>query len=363
MLGSDGAAARPVGAAMRRAIELSQRGPAWGVNPQVGCVLLAPDGRVLAEGWHRGAGTAHAEVDALSKVQNAGAAQGATAVVTLEPCNHTGLTGPCSEALIAAGVAEVVFAVDDPGARSAGGGARLAAAGVGVQRGLLRYEVEQSIRPWLTSMRTRRPYVTVKWAASLDGRTAAADGTSQWITGDAARADVHLRRSLNDAIMVATGTVLADDPSLTARAGDQSLYGHQPVPVVVGERGIAPGSRLAGHPQTALEYRTRDVEFVLADLFDRGMRSVFVEGGPTLARALLARGLADEIVAYVAPVLLGGPRLAIGDLGVTSMTDARRLDLVSADLLGTDLRLVLRPHAPTVTFPTSEGEPVVHRNH
>ncbi|NUT58987.1 MAG: bifunctional diaminohydroxyphosphoribosylaminopyrimidine deaminase/5-amino-6-(5-phosphoribosylamino)uracil reductase RibD, partial [Agromyces sp.] len=162
---------------MRRALELAMRGPATGVNPRVGCVILSPHGDVLAEGWHRGAGTAHAEVDALSRLAP-GAAEGATAVVTLEPCNHTGRTGPCAEALIEAGVARVVYAVADPGDHSAGGADRLRAAGVEVTAGVLADEAEAVLDDWLFAARHHRPHVTVTWASTLDGRAAAADGTS-----------------------------------------------------------------------------------------------------------------------------------------------------------------------------------------
>src|SRR5688572_12302961 len=167
--------------AMRHALALARRGPR-GVNPQVGAVILSPAGDILAEGWHRGAGTSHAEVDALSHL-GPGAAHGATAIVTLEPCNHTGRTGPCSEALIAAGVARVLYAIDDPNAVSAGGGERLRSAGVSVEAGLLADEAHELLDSWLTVQRPGRPHVTVKWAQSLDGRAAASDGTSQWITG------------------------------------------------------------------------------------------------------------------------------------------------------------------------------------
>jgi diaminohydroxyphosphoribosylaminopyrimidine deaminase/5-amino-6-(5-phosphoribosylamino)uracil reductase len=175
--------------AMRRALAIAQRGPR-GVNPQVGAIILSPAGEVLAEGWHRGAGTVHAEVDALSQLA-AGAAAGATAVVTLEPCNHTGRTGPCSEALLAAGVARVIYAVPDPNPESTGGAERLREAGVEVEAGLLEVAATELLDSWLTVQRLGRPHVTVKWAQSLDGRAAAADGTSQWITGPEARADVH----------------------------------------------------------------------------------------------------------------------------------------------------------------------------
>ncbi|MDF2443806.1 MAG: diaminohydroxyphosphoribosylaminopyrimidine deaminase [Subtercola sp.] len=343
-------------AAMRRAVELSLNGPAWGVNPRVGAVLLAPDGRVLAEGWHRGAGTPHAEVDALSNLPEPGLARGAIAVVTLEPCNHTGRTGPCSRALADAGVSAVYFGVCDPGAASAGGAASLESRGVHAVGGLLAGDVEQSIRPWLTAVRTGRPFVTLKWASSLDGRTAAADGTSQWITGPDARRDVHVRRGLVDAIVVGTGTVLADDPELTARNRDGSLLTHQPAPVVIGARAVPAGSALSRHPEALRHFETHDLEAVLRELFDDGVRSVFVEGGPTLASAFARAGLVDEFVVYLAPVLIGGPRLALGDLGVPSLPDARRLVIDSVDPVGTDVRIVARP-APLVAAPPGPAAP------
>ncbi len=231
--------------AMARARDLARRGPR-GVNPQVGAVILSPDGRVLGEGWHRGAGTPHAEVDALSRLRP-DEARGATAIVTLEPCNHTGRTGPCAEALVEAGVARVVFACADPGEVSSGGAARLRAAAVDVDR-LDESEGEAVIADWLFVQRTGRPRVTVKWAQSLDGRAAAADGSSQWITGPAARAHVHRERSAHDAIAVGTGTVLADDPQLTARV-DGDPDAPQPVPVVFGTRTIPSDAAVRRHPR------------------------------------------------------------------------------------------------------------------
>lgn len=330
--------------AMRRALDLAARGPERGVNPRVGCLLLAPDGSVLAEGWHRGAGTAHAEVDALSKLAP-GAARGATAVVTLEPCNHTGRTGPCSEALLAAGVTRVVYAIGDPGERSSGGADRLRAAGVEVVAGVLADEAETFLADWLFAARHARPRVTVKWAASLDGRAAAADGSSQWITGAVARADVHRRRAAADAIAVGTGTVLADDPALTARDANGALLPRQPVPVVFGRRDVPSGARLTEHPLDPIRLDGRDLRADLAELAARGIRSLFVEGGPTLASAFLAAGLADELLVYLAPALLGGPRLAVGDLGVASIADAHRFDFAAIERLGDDVLVVANPVA------------------
>lgn len=328
-------------AAMRRALAIALHGPR-GLNPQVGAVVLSPSGEIIAEGWHRGAGTPHAEVDALSHLA-ADAARGATAVVTLEPCNHTGRTGPCSEALIAAGITRVVYAVDDPGQASSGGAERLRAAGVDVSAGVLADEGRFLLHDWLAVQRLGRPHVTVKWAQSLDGRAAADDGTSQWITGPAARADVHRRRSLADAIVVGTGTLLADDPALTSRADDGSLRGRQPRPVVLGRRPIPADAAVHRHPLPVLHRPGSDLVAVLDELKDLGVQRVFVEGGPTLASAFIAAGLADEVLAYVAPVLLGGSRLALGDIGVATISDARRLAVASVDRLGDDLLIVATP--------------------
>lgn len=327
--------------AMRRAFALARRGPT-GENPQVGAVILSPSGHVLAEGWHRGAGTAHAEVDALSRLPEGGA-RGATAIVTLEPCNHTGRTGPCALALIEAGVDRVVYALPDPNVVASGGGERLRAAGVEVEGGVLADEARELLGGWLEVQRLGRPFVTVKWAQSLDGRAAANDGSSQWITGPAARADVHRRRAEADAIVAGTGTVLADDPALTARDPDGALLPHQPLPVVIGSTPVAADAAVHRHPRDPLFFATRDLPAVLADLRGRGVQRVFVEGGPTLASAFVRAGLADELLVYVAPVLLGGGRLALGDIGVERIDQARRLAVASVQTLGDDLLVVARP--------------------
>lgn len=326
--------------AMRRALELAANGPLTGGNPRVGCVLLDSDGRIVAEGWHRGAGTPHAEVDALSKVADA---TGLTAVVTLEPCNHTGRTGPCAEALIAAGISRVIYALDDPGEAEGGGAERLRAAGIDVEGGVLAAEAEAFLRDWLTATRRRTPFVSVKWGASLDGRAAAADGTSQWITGTAARQRVHEQRAQSDAILVGTGTVLADDPSLTARGDGGELLAEQPLPVVIGERAIPGTAKLWDHPRGVLESGSRDLPTVLSWLFEQGIRRVFVEGGPTLASAFIAAGLVDEYLVYLAPKLIGGPMLAVGDIGVGTIADARTLTITDIERLGDDLLIVARP--------------------
>jgi diaminohydroxyphosphoribosylaminopyrimidine deaminase/5-amino-6-(5-phosphoribosylamino)uracil reductase len=339
--------AAPLETAMRRALELASRGTSLGVNPRVGCVVLRPDGSVAAEGWHRGAGTAHAEVDALSQLAP-GEARGTTAVVTLEPCDHTGRTGPCSEALLGAGVARVVYAVRDPGQDSSGGADRLRASGVEVVAGVLEAEGRELLHRWLVAVEQGRPFVTLKWASSLDGRVAAADGSSRWVTGDVARRHVHAQRAEHDAILVGTGTALADDPSLTARDADGALLPAQPLPVVVGERDLPADAALHAHPRGLVTARTHDLGAVLDDLWRGDVRSVLVEGGPTVASELVRRGLVDEYLVYLAPTLLGGPRTALDDLGVRSIEEQRRLHVVSTTPLGDDILVVARaPHRRT----------------
>jgi len=328
---------------MRRALELAAEGPITGGNPQVGCVLVDADGEIVAEGWHHGAGTPHAEVDALSKLPTRADgrpdAAGLTAVVTLEPCNHTGRTGPCSVALLEAGVARVIYALPDPGKRSSGGADHLRAGGVEVISGVLADEAETFLHRWLTTVARNRPWVTVKWASTLDGRAAASDGSSQWITGTASRQRVHEEREASDAILVGTGTVLADDPSLTARGDAGELMPHQPIPVVVGERPIPADAALRQHPAGLIETGSRDLAAILSDLDARGLRRVYVEGGPTLASAVIAAGFADEFSIYLAPALLGGDMLAVGDLGIPTIGQAIRLRLTAIEQLGDDLHL------------------------
>ena len=326
---------------MHRALALAARGPATGVNPQVGCVLVNDAGEIVAEGWHRGAGTPHAEVDALSKVST-GLTAGLTAIVTLEPCNHTGRTGPCSVALIDAGVTRVIYSVADPNPQAVGGAERLRAASVEVEGGVLASYTEQLLHPWLTAVRLGRPFVTVKWASSLDGRAAAADGTSQWITGKTARLHVHEQRARADAIIVGTGTVLADDPELTARGEAGELTEHQPIPVVIGERAVPAGAKLRSHPAGLIETASRDLDEVLGDLYARDIRRVFVEGGPTLASAFIAAGMADQLLVYLAPTLIGGPKLAITDLGIGTIADQKHLVITGLDRLGDDIVITAR---------------------
>lgn len=328
---------------MTRALDLARRGPAHGPNPRVGCVLLAPDGRLVGEGWHAGAGTPHAEVAALTAARAAGHdPRGATAVVTLEPCSHTGRTGPCTAALLDAGVARVVHAVTDPGP-GRGGGDVLRAAGVEVVAGVGAAEGEALLEVWLHAVRTGRPWVTVKTAATLDGRVTAADGSSRWITSAAARAHAHTVRAEVDALAVGTGTLMADDPALTARTPAGALAGHQPLRVVVGRREVPAGAAVRGPGGELVHLPTHDPGEVLAALAAREVRHLLVEGGPTLTTAFLRAGAVDEVHAYVAPLLLGGGTPVVGDLGRPAIADALRLTPRTVVPLGPDVLVVARP--------------------
>lgn len=323
--------------AMSRALQLAATpGVPLGPNPRVGCVLLR-DGKVLAEGFHRGAGTLHAEADALAKTD----ARGATAVVTLEPCNHSGRTGPCSQALIDAGVKRVVYAMPDPNPVASGGARTLRAAGVEVAAGLARKDAERVNRGWLFGVQNGRPLVTWKFAATLDGRSAAADGTSQWITGPSARSDVQRLRGQCDVILVGTGTVAADNPRLTVRDG----RAHQPLRAVMGRRDLDPGMLVFNAAADTIRLQTHDPAQALSQLFDAGRRHVWLEGGPTVAAAFMRAHLVDEIISYVAPALLGSGRNAVADLGITTISEAVRLDLQDVARIGDDVRLTLAPQA------------------
>lgn len=320
--------------AMRRALELAATpGVSPWPNPRVGCVLLSAQGDLCAEGIHRGAGTPHAERVALDLAGDA--ADGATAVVTLEPCNHTGRTGPCAAALVAAGVSRVVFAQRDPNPQAAGGSDTLAAAGVEVLGGFMSSEARALNPAWSRAMELQRPVVTWKFASTLDGRSAAADGTSRWVSSRAARLDSHRLRASSDVMLVGANTVVVDDPQLTVRDEAGEPLETQPLRVVMGERDLDPGRRIFDPtvPGGSLHLRTRDPSTALAELWQREKRHVFLEGGPALAASFLRAGLVDEIVAYVAPVLLGAGRAAVADLGIDSITDAWHFEVTDVTTL------------------------------
>jgi diaminohydroxyphosphoribosylaminopyrimidine deaminase/5-amino-6-(5-phosphoribosylamino)uracil reductase len=318
--------------AMRRALALAASpGVPLGPNPRVGCVLLDDDGSVVGEGHHRGAGTPHAEVDALTSA--GAAARGATAVVTLEPCNHTGRTGPCAEALVAAGVRRVVIAQRDTNPVAVGGLETLVAAGVEVESGLLADEARALNRDWTFAVEHRRPFVTWKAATTLDGRIAAVDGGSRWVSSPAARLDGHRLRTVVDSMLVGTRTVAVDDPHLTARDPDGRPLPTQPLRVVMGERDLPADRRIFDEAAETLHLRTRDPETALAELFGRDRHHVLLEGGPTLAAAFLRADLVDEVVVYLAPILLGAGLSAVGDLGITAIDHALHLPVTDVTVL------------------------------
>jgi diaminohydroxyphosphoribosylaminopyrimidine deaminase/5-amino-6-(5-phosphoribosylamino)uracil reductase len=274
-------------------------------------------------------------------------------VVTLEPCNHTGRTGPCARALVEAGVRRVVFAQADPNPVAAGGAATLAAAGVDVTGGLLADEARALNRVWTFAVEHGRPFVTWKFATTLDGRSAAADGTSRWVSSRAARLDTHRLRARCDTMLVGTGTIAVDDPLLTVRDEHDRPLERQPLRAVMGERDLAADRRvldprLSGGAET-VHLRTRDPHQALAQLFARDRQHVFLEGGPTLAAAFLRAGLVDEAVVYVAPMLLGAGRSAVADLGITTIADAWRPEVVDVT--------VLEPAPPVEGRPGDPADP------
>jgi diaminohydroxyphosphoribosylaminopyrimidine deaminase/5-amino-6-(5-phosphoribosylamino)uracil reductase len=335
--------------AMRRALTLAATdGVPPGPNPRVGCVLLDADGATVSEGYHRGAGTPHAEVDALT---GAGpTSYGTTVVVTLEPCDHTGRTGPCAQALVAAGVRRVVVAQVDANPVAAGGAATLRRAGVEVETGLLADEARALNPVWSFAVEHQRPFVTWKLATTLDGRSAAADGTSRWVSSPAARLDTHRLRALCDTMLVGTNTVAVDDPLLTVRDEHDRPLARQPLRVVMGERDLDPGRRVFDGAADTLHLRTRDPGAALRALFARDRQHVFLEGGPTLAAAFLSAGLVDEVVAYVAPMLLGAGRSAVADLGIPTISEALHLSVSDVTVLeplaegdDTNVRLTMTP--------------------
>lgn len=327
-------------AAMARAAEIAARGPEANANPRVGCVLTAADGAVVGEGWHRGSGTPHAEVAALEDARARGLDPAGCAVsVTLEPCRHTGRTGPCVEALAAAGVARVDYAVPDPGAESGGGAEALRRLGIPAELRPLPAATALTER-FVHAVRHGRPFVVLKAAVTVDGRVAAADGSSFWITGQAAREHAHGQRARAGAIVVGTETVLRDDPWLSARPGGVE-EGPQPLRAVVGMR-PTPGARV-WRDGNAVHLPTRDPAEALEALAGRGVRTVILEGGPTLHSAFMRAGLVDELQVYTAPVLLGeGPSLVSG-LGIGTMERALRLVDVSWTPLGDDVLMTARP--------------------
>jgi diaminohydroxyphosphoribosylaminopyrimidine deaminase/5-amino-6-(5-phosphoribosylamino)uracil reductase len=312
-------------------------------NPAVGAVILAADGTPVGEGATAPPGGPHAEVTALAQAGER--ARGGTAVVTLEPCAHTGRTGPCADALIAAGIARVVVAVPEPTELAGGGADRLRAAGIDVELGVAQEEAEDgALAAWLTGVREQRPHVVWKVAATMDGRVAAADGTSRWVTGEQARAAGHRLRATCDAVVVGSGTALIDDPQLTVRDAEGRTSGRRPLRVVVDRRGRLPETaRVLDDAAPTLVSRAATPAALLAELFDRDVRRVLLEGGPTLAADFLRARVVDEVVVHLAPTLLGAGPSLVGDLGISTMADALSLRIVDLIPMGGDVQIRLRP--------------------
>jgi diaminohydroxyphosphoribosylaminopyrimidine deaminase/5-amino-6-(5-phosphoribosylamino)uracil reductase len=355
-------------AAMQAALVAAAEGPR-GANPLVGAVIVGTDGKPLVTGYHRGAGTAHAEADAIAQAQAQGLdLRGATIVVTLEPCNHCGRTGPCAQAIIAAGIADVIYAIDDPHDPAAGGAATLRGAGVRVRSGLAAEAALDLNRRWFGAVAAKRPFVTLHIAQTLDSRIAASDGTSQWISSPESLADNHALRGRIDAILVGTQTVLVDNPRLTARNAEGQAAGKQPLRAVMGYRGIPGDAAIHGTDGNVLHLATRDPREALDQLFETGVRHLMVEGGSRILGAFLAAGLVDELIVYLAPTLLGSGTAALEDLGIATLADAQQWEWDPASggavqTLGRDLRLHLRPeatHAAPAATSTS-SDPTPHR--
>ena len=357
---------------MRRALDLATRG--WGrvsPNPLVGCVLVR-DGRVVGEGWHEGPGTEHAEAMALRLAGDRAA--GATAFVTLEPCDHHGRTPPCARALVAAGVEAVIAATRDPNPIVDGSGFRtLRDAGLTVDEGLLADDAVRQNVAFRTHVVTGRPFVVLKMASSLDGKAAARDGSSTWISGEEARADVQRLRAWSDAIVIGSGTALADDPRLTVRDPEYASA-RPPVRVIVDPSGRVPGDRRAfdtaaptlvattelAPPSRRQEWLDTGADVAVIDhdehgvslaalievLGKRDIQGVLVEGGPTLAWSAVHDGVVDQIVLYLAPMLVGGSAAPgwLAGMGVPTLAKAPPVDIVSVERLGRDLKVVADVH-------------------
>jgi diaminohydroxyphosphoribosylaminopyrimidine deaminase/5-amino-6-(5-phosphoribosylamino)uracil reductase len=327
--------------AMQRAIALSEKGLGKSApNPIVGAVIINATGEIIAEGFHdRIASDDHAEIVVIKAVGNK--ALGATIVVTLEPCNHIGKTGPCTQAIIDAGISTVVFAVNDPNAIASGGADKLRAAGIKVIEGILKEEAALSNRAWLMKIKKNRPFFTWKVAATLDGKVAATDGTSKWISNERSRGDVQTLRRQSDAILVGTNTVIADNPHLTPR-GDFEGYKQNPIRIICGEQELPSDSHVFDDAATTQLVKTRDLDLLVEKLNDLGVNQVLVEAGPTLASAMLDHRLMDELVMYQAPSLLGSGKSFFSFDKESTIADQLRMDHISTEVLDGDVKSVYR---------------------
>ncbi len=327
--------------AMQRAIALAEKGLGkTAPNPIVGAVIIDAAGNIVGEGFHdRVNSPDHAEVVAIKAAGNK--AVGGTIVVSLEPCNHTGSTGPCVQAIIDAGITTVVFAVSDPNQKAAGGADALRASGITVIAGVLNDEAAFSNRAWLMKIEKNRPFFTWKVAATIDGKVAAADGTSKWISNETSRADVQVLRRQADAILVGTNTVITDDPHLIPR-GDFVGYGANPIRVVCGEQELPKAAQVFDDAAQTLLVKSKDLDVLVEKLNELGVNHVFVEAGPTLASAMLDGCLLDELIMYQAPTLLGTGKHFFAFDYPTTITDQMRMDHLSTQVLDGDVKSVYR---------------------
>ena len=323
--------------AMQRAIALSQKGLGkTSPNPIVGAVIIDSQGQVIAEGFHdRMRSPEHAEIVAL-KIAGL-QAKGATMVVTLEPCNHTGTTGPCSKAITDAGISKVVYAVKDPNKKAAGGAQALRDQGVQVESGVLESDATYANRAWLTKIEKNRPFFTWKVATTLDGKIAALDGSSQWITNEKSRNDVQILRRQADAILVGTNTVITDDPHLIPR-GDFPGFTANPLRVICGEQDLPPTSKIFDEAATTLLVKTKNLIALVEELNKTGINHVLVEAGPTLATAMLKQGYLDELVMYQAASILGQGKSFVADFGATTINELLALDHIASEVLDGDVK-------------------------
>lgn len=328
---------------MSRAIELAQTVDLSGdINPHVGAVIVDRDGHVVGEGWHQGSGTNHAEVMALAQAGNR--AQGATIYSTLEPCSNTGRVGPCTTALIDAGISRVVIGVQDANPVMSGGADVLLQANIEVASGILAEESRALNHTWHFAIENGRPWVSWKVATTLDGFTAASDGSSKWITSEHSRADVQKLRAKVGAIVTGTGTVLADNPLMTVRGASA-----QPRRLILGKRELPRDLEIFRPTKTGdvATQSNEDIAEALRQLAHEGVHHVLLESGIGLANAAWTRGLIDEVVWYQAPVLLGHGRGSLGDIGVNTIGDAIRFDFQSVERVGVDLKITFRPQSLT----------------
>jgi len=326
-------------AAMRRAITLAEMGLGkTSPNPIVGAVIIDAEGLIIGEGFHnRMAAVDHAEVVAIKSAD--GKSKGATMVVTLEPCNHTGSTGPCVQAILDAGIATVVYAVTDPNEEASGGADALRAAGIDVIKDVLEKEAAYANRAWLTKISKGRPYFTWKVATTLDARVAASDGTSQWITNESSRANVQLLRRQADAILVGTNTVITDNPHLIPR-GDFVGYTHNPIRVICGEQELPREAQIFDDLAQTVVVKTKNLDLLVERLGDLPLNHVLVEAGPTLGSAMVDHGLIDELIIYQAPSLLGSGKHFYLSSNAMTIDEKLNLEHISTEILMGDNKSV-----------------------